>query len=348
MYLELCKTDKNFVFSPYSIRDCFSILYSGVTGKTREEFEKVLSLNTNICDKLQSNDKGLDESVLVANKVYVNKDCNLNTSSLSCKQIEAVDMSPLVVQRVNSYVADVTKNNIQNLLSDSSVSSETAMILVNALYFLKKWRYKSHNVNWFTGVEKKGFTGKVNVFRVKEIGNIDVLRLVYVQDSVNWNEHIYSMYILADSNDSKDFAVDEFVSNLSVSEFESILDFTDYSGLQGYDEVNFVVPSFELNYKSSLNNLLKALGLNECFTLNNTDFASIGDIHIDDVIHASRIKVNESGTEASAATAIVSIKNMCMVKPTKKKQVYVDSPFMFVVKDDTINEIMFMGRVSEL
>jgi serpin B len=110
--------------------------------------------------------------------------------------------------------------------------------------------------------------------------------------------------------------------------------------------VSLSLPKFHVFAEVRLNDALSALGMPSAFS-NAADFSGIGDaVHeIHQVYHATDITVDEAGTEAAAATAVVMQDGG--VNPVQPVEMIVDRPFLFVLRDEPTGAILFMGRVTD-
>lgn len=88
----------NFVFSPYSVKDCFSILYPAAGGTTKDELDRVLGFSETPVEYYKGNDEAQvfnkDSGVSIVNKAYINKDMKDETNAdvLSTDNVEFIDM----------------------------------------------------------------------------------------------------------------------------------------------------------------------------------------------------------------------------------------------------------------
>ena len=120
-------------------------------------------------------------------------------------------------------------------------------------------------------------------------------------------------------------------------------------------QVRVFMPRFGIDTKAKLADAIAALGMPLAFALETADFTGIhvpeaeGDtIYIDDVIHQANIDVDEKGTEAAAATAVVMATGGCTgPNPAKTSTIRLNRPFLFVLRDVETGAILFMGRVVD-
>ena len=123
---------------------------------------------------------------------------------------------------------------------------------------------------------------------------------------------------------------------------------------QTYDEwissftpstVELHLPKFELEYEAKLKRTLSDLGMSLAFT-GSADFSKMvdgGGVYIDEVIHKAFLEVNEEGTEAAAVTIVVIVETSVPLIPN----VNINKPFLFVIRDNQTNSILFMGKVMD-
>jgi serine protease inhibitor len=116
----------------------------------------------------------------------------------------------------------------------------------------------------------------------------------------------------------------------------------------GNQEVKVALPKFKMSSGFSLAQALKALGLTDGFDPDRADFSGMDGraqwLHISAVLHKSYIEVNEKGTEAAAATAVVMAPTS--IRPVETlREFRADHPFLFLIRDSATGSILFMGRV---
>jgi len=106
-------------------------------------------------------------------------------------------------------------------------------------------------------------------------------------------------------------------------------------------EMSVYLPKFKLETKYMLSENLKAMGMPTAFDM-NADFSGmtgLPDLFIKEVIHQAFVEVNEEGTEAAAATAVIM-----ELKAVMKRDFRADHPFIFLIQDKN-NNILFLGKV---
>ncbi len=350
----------NFVFSPYSLKDCASILYPAAGGNSKTEMEEVLGLSETAVKALRESDANAifqnGIGMKSANKAYLNKldpaMQNAHPEVLDTDQLDIREFDANTYQDINSYVAEATEDKIKNLLGADDVGPDTSAVLLNCIYFMNTWFHTDGKLTWNGTKRVDSFMDDVSLKNIKEDGAIDILRLPYSNIPKGGKTAVkgmdtYAMYIICDSSDSANVGVDAFMSGLSEKDLAKLTDFSGYAGLQGYDEAWFNVPEFETRTRTSLNELLSGLGAKEIFMKNVADFRKFADVYIDRILQEAYIKTTFEGTEAAAATAIIAKANSAAPgEPKKTKRVIADTTFAFVLKDDTTGQILFVGRVA--
>lgn len=359
MYKNFVNKNENWMFSPYSIKDAFSLLYNGTDGSVRNEFETVLGLNDKTVSAIRDYDastKASDtDSVKIANRAYVSNDdeirntLNIDVLGLDEDEIKdlQIDNPKAAAEEINIFVSDTTNEKILNFITEDFIHDDTSLILVNALYFNQAWDFDKGTITWNDGKQYKAFQDKgYSLSNIKEVddGNIDILRLNYINDESDRNN--YAMTIFCKSENATDNHVDQYFEALSDDKFMDIMNFNNYAGLKEYDKAEFYVPNFEFENKYSLVKKLQDMGMVDAFS-SADGFRKLGPVYISDVVHATYIKTDETGTEAAAATGIGMKTMSARVEEPKVKKVIANDTFVFVISDKNTDDILFMGRVTQ-
>ena len=109
-------------------------------------------------------------------------------------------------------------------------------------------------------------------------------------------------------------------------------------------KVNVLFPKFNFQAAFNLKNTLQNMGMSNAFSPEDADFSAMGDrLYIDDVIHKSYIDVNEKGTEAAAATAVVMVETSFYPEEITFNA---NKPFVFLIKDNAAKSIVFIGSLQ--
>jgi serpin B len=114
-----------------------------------------------------------------------------------------------------------------------------------------------------------------------------------------------------------------------------------------YRRIDLSLPRFKIEQSAALSQVLQALGMKLAFDADKADFSGMctaEPLYIGEVLHKAFVRVDEEGTEAAAATAVMMGAGAAMIRE-EPLRVQVDRPFVFVIRDQKTGEILFMGRV---
>ena len=345
--------DENVFISPYSIFIALAMSYEGANGATADEMADVLGIQKdnetfhNFLLELNSQlFNGQSCNVSTANALWVRQNLNLledylfkiktyydgdSTSVDFSNPQEATDI-------INEWIENKTNNLIKNLLLPADIDPVlTALILTNAIYFKGNWeiQFEPENTTDRDFMLNSGETvnaptmcmvNTYDYFNYSETDDMQILELPYYKDE-------FSMILILPKKEN----LANFVSSIDSDDYLSWL-----ASLQG-NKVNIYLPKFEIEYKKSLKDTLIKLGMDNAF-LQNADFSGImSDVNlwIDDVIHKAYVSVNEEGTEAAAATAVVMKYGI-----EEKYEFNADNPFFYLIQHKESGTILFMGSVD--
>jgi len=242
---------------------------------------------------------------------------------------------------INDWVSEQTHDRINDLLPEGSITGDTRLVLTNAIYFLADWLTKFPDTltknQTFTRIDGSQVTvpmmnlssGSVKLLYY-DSGNCRILELPYK------GKRLAMDLILPNAG-----TYNNFEQNISAEVISHLVNGLDSVGL-----VSVRIPKFEFATQSiSLKNAFMNLGMEEPFSF-SADFSGITniDLFISDIFHKAFIKVDESGTEAAAATGVIFADSIPAPPPP---QFVADRPFIFFIRDTMTCAILFMGRVLD-
>jgi serpin B len=340
----------NVVVSPLSIQTALTLAYFGASGETANEIKVALKLDQiskeNIAELYREfiSEFKKNDGFKMATKVAVKKDCTVKPSfnEVAIKsfdsEIEAMDFSNTAesTKAVNDWVAEKTENKIQDLLTPDFIDSMTAMILVNAIYFKGDWVHQ--------------FLPSSNIEREFYLNETDFVNVVFMYERKhyrygNFDEINASVTELEYENSDASFLIILPESRTGLADVEAKLndiDFIDIASKLKSRDVVINLPKFRIELQVDLNETMEKLLIKKALS----DGAEFNDLletqiplKLSKSVHKCFIEVNEKGTEASAVTGFgFAFRSM----PT---YVYVDHPFLFVLKTKT--QVVFIGRCCE-
>jgi len=355
LYKVLARKEGNILVSPYSISSALAMTYAGARGNTKLEMKKVLHFNLE--------DENLHKTFSEINNLFnaPNKNYQLAIANSLWGQIDypfKKDFVDLIKEnygagfyevdfineenrektrlRINKWVEDNTNNKIKDLILPDDLTYLTRLVLVNALYFKGNWEYKfdpkeTNPMDFYLSKDKKltvPMMHQKNKFNYTENDDIQVLELPYAGGDL-------SMLIILPKKEKSLEVAEKYLSLEEINKLISNL---------GENYLDVYIPRFKTEKRYLLNEPLKDLGMIDPFDRNLADFSGITgnkDLAISKVIHKTYIEVNEEGTEASAATAVI-LELKAVYKPIVFKA---DRPFIFLIRDRRTGIILFIGRI---
>jgi serpin B len=239
-------------------------------------------------------------------------------------------------QTINQWVSDQTEARIKDLLPKGSIDEYTRLVLTNAIYFNAAWRSQfekdATTDGKFTLIDGSQVTASLmhqtESFGYSEGDNYQAVQLPY-----DGNE--LSMVVILPKLDQ----FKAFETGISGEKITQII-----KSLQGA-EVELTLPKFKIESEFGLNKALKDLGMKDAFDPGKADFSGMDgnkDLYISDVVHKAWVTLDEAGTEAAAATGVV-MRTTSM--PLEIKEMKIDHPFIFLIRDNQTGTVLFIGRV---
>ncbi len=360
MYSELAKEDGNLFFSPYSITSALGMTDAGAKGETDLQIRQALQVDL-IGEDFHAGINGLDLSLkshsLVAenvelktvNSIWSQRDLMLqvNFLDLLSRHYDAgINILDFMLEPetsrliINKWISEQTQQRIKDLLPEGAITQDVKLVLTNAIYFFADWLIKFNRTDiqpfvYLNGNQKIVYMMDLREEPVKllyyESSNCRILELPYK------GERLVMDLILPDAGTFYNFE-----RSISAEVISDLINRLDSVGL-----AHVRIPRFEFTTKSiSLTKAFMNLGMVVPFSL-SADFSGISNtsLYIDDIYHKAFIKVDEKGTEAAAATAVIMLP--VSTNPPPPPQFVADRPFIFFIRDTLTGAILFMGRVLD-
>lgn len=358
-FKETAKKNDNFVISPLSVKLALNMAAAGAGENSDTENELLTLFGYESREEMLSDSGALvseldrkDKSITVNNSVWISDKKDISISKDYTKQLADIfnaeqfqrDLSGnKIVKEFNKWI----KNNTGGLISEmiSSPFDESArVVLVNTLYFNNKWEreFPEEDSSEFTfrGVNGESRTMAMSIqsnFEYAEGSTFKGVVLPYTDGSK------MKVYLPTDEYAS----LSEILESLSPAELSEALEL-EYT----MEKTIVCMPRFECDYKDSLIDTLKLLGISEAFDSSAADFSGMLEdnstypLYIYDVIHASKIKCGEKGTEAAAATIVEMDAGGAMsIEEEPPKEFIANRPFLYMIESPD-GEVLFMGLIS--
>ncbi|KAA3604352.1 MAG: serpin family protein [Planctomycetota bacterium] len=362
-YRQWAKQEGNFAFSPYSISAALAMALHGADGETARQMESVLHLKQataasgfrQLREALTPKPRGegrwraIPYELHFANALWARSGFPyLDSFQQSLKQdfgahFTDLDFSQTEEARsqINAWVAENTKGKISKLLGPGSLDQETSLVLTNAIYLKANWalRFNNHNTKDRTFHLADGKTVMVPTMKQTSpfaVSTQDGFRLC----ELNYESNQLSMVILLPDQ------------NLSLAKLEAQLtpeNLKTWLKELRFNKVALEVPKFRIQSSLNLGSRLKKAGMPLAFDRRMADFGKLSTAEpqaLTEVIHQSFLQVDEDGTEAAAATAILGAPGAAV--GSKGPILFrADRPFMFLIRHKASNTVLFLGRVSD-
>ena len=350
-------TDKNYMFSPLSIKMSLALAANGAEGETKEDILNTMLIND--LDEYNEYSKKLIEkysesdmlSLNVANSVWV----NIDNSPFDFKEIYKETVSEFygaeaglvnnknAVDNINGWVNKNTGGKIPSIIQDADFWA----VLVNAIYFKGTWKYdfpknatKSNTFHSADGTTKEiDFMNQTDYFAYSNTNNTEIVKMPYETSFYTEDENGE-----IERKQIKDTSISMYLIKSDVVHIEKLLQEAYFKN----ERLILSVPKFEIEYSEEIT---KYLDLDTATSKTLADFSAMmklspeDNMWIDKILHKTYISIDEEGTEAAAVSA--SVMEGAMSIPSQKPiEVKFDEPFYFVIRDDINGEILFMGRYA--
>jgi serpin B len=356
LYSELNNGD-NIFFSPYSIASALAMAYEGARGETADEMQSVLhfpedslvrrSSYARIHNLINKEDK--EYELYSANVFWAQQDYSFlpeytNTIekyyAAEANNLDFVGKTEESRQIINNWVEEYTNEKIKDLIPAGAINSLTRLVLTNAVYFKGDWvlkfdKKKTRDADFGISPERTvqvkmmsltGNKAKFNYAFIPE-EELQIIELPYEGEEL-------SMLILL----PKEGGLSSLEESLTVEKLNAL------RGRMSETKINVYMPKFKFETKYFLPQVLSKMGMPTAFKWPGADFSGMDgtkDLYISNVIHQAYVEVNEEGTEAAAATAV-------MVGMTgMPNQFRADHPFIFMIQERTAGGILFIGKVVD-
>uniref|UniRef100_A0A8C3FU40 Serpin B10 n=1 Tax=Chrysemys picta bellii TaxID=8478 RepID=A0A8C3FU40_CHRPI len=326
---------KNIFFSPWSISSALAMTYVGAKGNTATQMESEDCKAEDIHSEFQAlisliNKPQTSYLLKTANRLYEEQTFQFH--------------SPLAVLHWNkNTILLLLKGKIQNLLPRGSVDPNTALVLVNAIYFKGKWEKRFLNENTSENLFRlsKTKTKPVQMMFLKDTFPICYLETMKVKiaELPYVNNDLSMLILLPDDIEDKSTGLEQLERELT---YEKLSKWTSPEMMKTTG-VELFLPRIKLEESYNLKSTLSSMGMKDAFSQSQADFKGMSehnDLFLSQVFHKSFVEVNEEGTEAAAASAVVVVVRSSLNHVRFKA----DHPFLFFIRHNKTNSILFFGR----
>ena len=360
LYQVLREEDGNLFYSPHSISLALAMTYAGARGETEQQMADALDfilppdrlhpafnsldLELSLRGEGAKGKDGEGFRLNIVNAIWGQKDYEFLSEFLDLLAenygagLRILDFARAPEESritINNWVSDQTEGRIEDLIPQGLIDVLTRLVLTNAIYFNAAWQYPFQEDVTQDGPFYLLDGGEVTVPMMRQTESLGYAEGDgYQAVELPYDGSELSMAILLP-------APGQFEA------FEDRLDAQQVDGIIGRLEqrqVALTMPKFEFESDFSLGETLAAMGMPVAFS-GSADFSGMTgnrDLFIADVIHRAFVSVDEAGTEAAAATAVMMEMS---APPEEPVEVTVNRSFIFLIRDIETGTILFIGRV---
>ncbi|MFZ4394333.1 MAG: serpin family protein [Kiritimatiellia bacterium] len=360
LYAQLKSQEGNLFFSPYSVSTALAMTYAGARGETAAQMARTLHFTLSQADlhpafaalsaQMNAVQQAGQVQLSIANSLWPHKSYPFLEEYLALVRknygttITPVDFEkeePKARAQINQWVEEKTQKKITNLIA-SPLDPLTRLVLVNAVYFKGKWesQFKADHTQQapFFVAENKSvqapLMSQTHEFKYGAWQNAQLIELPYAGTKLSM------LVILPTEKTAQELT--------KVERALSVARLTEWRAQMRKQKVQLFLPKFKVTWGvHSLKNPLLALGMRDAFAEDKADFSGMDgkrDLLVSDVLHKAFIAVDEAGTEAAAATAVMMALRAVPAPPPVFRA---DHPFLFLIQENATGSILFLGRVTD-
>lgn len=355
LYRALGEEEGNIFFSPYSISAALAMTYAGAEGTTEADMAEVLRFTLpenrlhpafNLTDQrltaLSEEDSSF--SLHIVNALWGQTGYEFLPEFLGVlaanygadmRLLDFSEDAELCREIINEWVVEQTEGKIENLIPQNLLTSATTLVLTNAIYFKAQWLLPFDAM----GTHDRDFTlMDGELITVRMMNQAEHFQVAtgdgYMAAELPYSNRRASMLVIV-PDENCFFEVEERLGNDFIAEITGNL--TD-------ENLHLCMPKFETVSAFQLENVLSDMGMASAFGM-SADFSGMDgtlSLYIASVIHKAFVCVDESGTEAAAATAVLMQKE----NGESSVEFIVDRPFIYLIRDRGTGTILFIGRIQ--
>lgn len=334
----------NTMVSPASVMAAMAMVSTGARGETAAQMAQAFgmeldALHPALSAWLDGLTGGKKTKLNVANSIWFRKDGAEIAPDFLQKNAETYHASLYAAEFDDATVADVNrwvKHETMGLIPQmvDRLPDETTMLLINALAFDGKWTepFEKNSTLEVPFTQADGTSKNIPMMHGRTEGYFKTA------DAVGFRKAYTDGYSLIAILPNQSVTLADYLASWTPERL------TEFLNSEAAYTVDIGLPKFKSAYSSTLNNALRAMGIRDAFT-ESADFSGISrtPLVIDQVLHKTKIEVDESGTKAAAAT-MVGVK--CTSIPMDSETVILNRPFLYMIVQDETNLPVFLGTMN--
>lgn len=357
LYQQLRGGNDNLFFSPHSISAALAMTYAGARGETAQQMADTLhftlpqaqlhtafnGLGVALTSQADSEDAF---QLNIANAIWGQQgyafqadylDTLAENYGAGLRIVDFVGETETARQTINDWVSAATEEKIQDLIPSGSLSSLTRLVLTNAIYFNSKWVHpfdpnvtENGRFTLLDGTEiSVPMMSQTSPFNYMKGKSYEAIALPYRDSSME-------MLLVLPQAGTFDAVEGSFSPTLLADVDKNLRQ----------QQVHLLLPKYTFESEFNLTQTLSGMGMPLAFS-SQADFSGMtGDreLSLSEVVHKAFVAVDEEGTEAAAATAVIVGLTSAVEEPLV---VRVDRPFLFLIRDTESGAVLFVGRVLD-
>jgi serpin B len=362
LYRRIKEREGNLFYSPYSVSLALAMTYAGARGETAHQMAEALHFELppeelhpafNALDlELAQRGEGAQGKdgepfrLHIVNAIWGQRDYGFQEEFLDVlaenygaglRTLDFAGDPEEARATINDWVAEQTEERIEDLLPPGSIGALTRLVLTNAIYFNAAWKHPFEPERTADGPFYRLDGSEVQVpmmHQTEFLGYTEEEGVQVVELPYDGQE--FSMVILLPERGT----FGAFEDALTAERVDTIVEDL------AYRQIKLSMPKFEFDFDLSLVQALQELGMENAFGA-EADFSGMTgspELFISEVVHKAFVSVDEEGTEAAAATAVVIAET---AMPEEPLAVDVDRPFIFLIRDIETGTILFAGRIVD-
>jgi len=347
----------NLFFSPYSLSSALAMTYAGARGETARQMAAVLHLPAGAAGVHTAyaalgadlNAPGKPYELAVTSALWGQKGYGFLPDFLALlktqyraplAELDFAADTEAARRTINAHVEKATREKIKDLIGQGQLAAQTRLVLTNAIYFKGRWvlpfdKKATREDDFLLAPGSKvrvPMMNQTDEFPYADAGDCLALALPYEGGAL-------AMIVLVPKQADGLAALEKSLSAAKVAECLARM---------RAQEVQVALPRFTMTTAFLLRETLAAMGMGDAFDFAKADFSGMNGgkepLWIGQVIHKAFVEVNEEGTEAAAATAVVAEGGEAPAPPPVFRA---DRPFLFLIRDVRSGCILFLGRVAD-
>lgn len=365
LFQELNPGKGNLCFSPYSISSAFAMVYGGAEGLTKQEISRVFHF-TQASQDIQRGYAKLNGALtyhpsnfseelrlLLANSLWIQANQTLLPDFVKqittffkggLHRVDFIKQPETARTEINQWVKEQTEGKIEDILQQNAITQTTRMVLVSSLYLKARWdkvfdERLTQEMPFFPNKEITSsamMMTQTDQFPIFQQDLFNILELPYIQGPKE-EPKLSFLILLPHEADG----LNALTKELTAEHFKL------WYRQMKKRRVIVSIPKLHSIENISLKDVLENMGIHEAFS-NQANFSLISgskNLKLEQVLHKIFLAVDESGTEAAAATSI-SIGTTAILESELPLIFRADHPFAYVIYDRSNDLILFLGKVE--